>query len=220
MIESIVLMTDERTRKSFEAMSAEDAGNILKGLLRHAAGEEIDTSKWSDLALAVYPLIEGQVDRMTDLREKRSASGRSGGESKAEANRSKAEANCSKPVANCSKPVANEQQNVAPVPVPIPERETTLTGSKEKARFTPPTAEEVERYAAEKGLAIDAQRFVDFYTSKGWRVGSSPMKDWRAACRNWCARNAKDPPQKKSAPVFNFTQRQTDYDAMLMEVGL
>lgn len=213
MIESIVLMTDERTRRSFEAMNAEDAGNILKGLLRHAAGEEIDTSEWSDLALAVYPLIEGQVDRMTDLREKRSAAGRSGGESKAEANRTKA-------VANCSKPVANDQQTSTPVPVPIPERETSLTGSKEKARFVPPTVDDVEQYAAEKGLTVDAQRFVDFYASKGWRVGSSPMKDWRAALRNWCARNAKDPPRKQTAPVFNFTQRQTDYDSMLLEVGI
>lgn len=210
MIESIVLMTDERTRRSFEAMSAEDAGHILKGLLRHVAGEEIDTSDWSDLALAVYPLIEGQVDRMTDLREKRAAAGRSGGDSKASAIRSK-------PVANCSKPVANEQQTATPVPVPVP---IPVPDKKERARFVPPTVDEVALYAAEKGLAVDAQRFVDFYASKGWRVGSSPMKDWRAALRNWCARDEKSPLRKQGSPVFNFTQRQTDYDSMLKEVGL
>lgn len=52
-------------------------------------------------------------------------------------------------------------------------------------RFTPPTVEDVEAYCRERGNAVDAQRFVDFYASKGWRVGSSGMRDWRAAVRNW-----------------------------------
>lgn len=58
-------------------------------------------------------------------------------------------------------------------------------------RFSPPSAEEVAAYASEKGLAVDAGRFCDFYASKGWRVGSSPMRDWRAAARNWAARDRK-----------------------------
>lgn len=61
--------------------------------------------------------------------------------------------------------------------------------SKRLKRFSPPTADQVREYAAEKGYGIDAQRFVDFYASKGWRVGNSPMKDWQAAVRNWASRN-------------------------------
>lgn len=52
-------------------------------------------------------------------------------------------------------------------------------------RFTPPTVDEVAAYCRERGNGVDAQRFVDFYASKGWRVGSSGMRDWRAAVRNW-----------------------------------
>ena len=58
-------------------------------------------------------------------------------------------------------------------------------GIKPRKRFTPPTVEEVETYCQERGNSVDAQRFVDFYASKGWKVGSSGMKDWRAAIRNW-----------------------------------
>lgn len=58
-----------------------------------------------------------------------------------------------------------------------------------KARFAPPSPEDVEAYASEKGLDIDADRFCDFYASKGWKVGKSPMKDWRAAARNWARRD-------------------------------
>ena len=32
---------------------------------------------------------------------------------------------------------------------------------------------------------MNAQRFMDFYSANGWRMGRSPMKDWRAAVRSW-----------------------------------
>lgn len=60
---------------------------------------------------------------------------------------------------------------------------------KSNKRFTPPTVEEVEDYINEKGYNIDAHKFVDYYTANGWRVGKSPMKDWRAAVRNWSRNN-------------------------------
>lgn len=56
--------------------------------------------------------------------------------------------------------------------------------------FTPPAAAEVEAYCRERGNGVDPQRFVDFYASKGWKVGSAPMRDWRAAVRTWEKREA------------------------------
>ena len=54
-----------------------------------------------------------------------------------------------------------------------------------------PTVEEVAAYCRERGNSVDAQRFVDFYTSKGWRIGKEPMRDWRACVRTW-ERNGRD----------------------------
>lgn len=56
-------------------------------------------------------------------------------------------------------------------------------------RFDPPSVEEVESYCRERKNGIDAQRFVDFYASKGWKVGNNPMKDWKAAVRTWEGRD-------------------------------
>ena len=36
----------------------------------------------------------------------------------------------------------------------------------------------------ERQSPVDPQGFIDFYESKGWLVGKTPMKDWKAACRN------------------------------------
>lgn len=32
---------------------------------------------------------------------------------------------------------------------------------------------------------IEAQKFVNYYTSNGWKVGKNPMKSWGAAANNW-----------------------------------
>lgn len=68
-------------------------------------------------------------------------------------------------------------------------------------RFVPPTADDVAAYARDKSLTIDAQRFVDFYESKGWMVGKNKMKDWKAAVRGWCSRNNGQQTAQRSAKV-------------------
>ena len=45
--------------------------------------------------------------------------------------------------------------------------------------------EEVKEYCKERNNGINAETFIDFYESKGWKVGKTPMKDWKAAVRNW-----------------------------------
>nr|UWI02479.1 MAG: protein of unknown function DUF4373 [Bacteriophage sp.] len=74
---------------------------------------------------------------------------------------------------------------------------------KEKSghRFSPPTIEEIRLYILEKGYSFDAERFFDFYESKGWFVGKNKMKDWKAAIRNW----AKGEKERRSAYSGNKT---------------
>ena len=76
--------------------------------------------------------------------------------------------------------------------------------SKTNKRFIQSTYEEVNIYCNERGNNVDAQAFVDFYTSNGWKVGNNPMKDWKAAVRTWEKHdNKKKPaqpaPQKKES---------------------
>jgi hypothetical protein len=52
-------------------------------------------------------------------------------------------------------------------------------------RFVKPTVEEISNYCNERGNKIDPQQFFDFYESKGWKIGKSPMKDWKSAIRTW-----------------------------------
>ena len=55
----------------------------------------------------------------------------------------------------------------------------------DRKRFTAPTIEDVKAYCKERGNRVDPERFIDYYTSNGWKVGKNPMKDWKAAVRTW-----------------------------------
>ena len=59
----------------------------------------------------------------------------------------------------------------------------------ETKKFKKPTLEEVQNYISNIGSNVDANRFIDFYTANGWKVGKNPMKDWKATLRGWDRRN-------------------------------
>lgn len=69
----------------------------------------------------------------------------------------------------------------------------------------PPTQEEVECYVSEKGYKVDAGRFIDFYSSKGWMIGKNKMKDWRAAVSMW---NRKEQQNYEDNRTINRASRE------------
>jgi hypothetical protein len=79
-----------------------------------------------------------------------------------------------------------------PALLALPEQPTKEKGR----RFTPPSLDEVRSYCAERRNNIDPQGFLDFYAAKGWLIGKTPMKDWRAAVRTWEKRNMENTPQE------------------------
>lgn len=56
---------------------------------------------------------------------------------------------------------------------------------KEKNIFIKPTIAEIKDYCLERKNSVDAEKFFDFYESKGWLIGKNPMKDWKASIRTW-----------------------------------
>lgn len=81
---------------------------------------------------------------------------------------------------------------------------------KSVARFRAPTHDEISSYCSKKGIRIDVDRFIDYYTANGWKVGRNPMKDWKATVRNWSR-------QDKGKPTFTAEEMETadvDLDAM------
>lgn len=79
----------------------------------------------------------------------------------------------------CNDPCTEDKNNKN-----IKDNREGKSGKSEK-RFSLPSIEEVDSYIREKGYTVDAERFVNFYESKGWYVGKNKMKNWRAAVATW-----------------------------------
>lgn len=75
-------------------------------------------------------------------------------------------------------------------------------------RFVKPTLEEVKEYCSNRKNNIDAQQFIDFYESKGWKVGNQSMKDWKACVRTWEQRNKVENKSTKVAVASKYQREE------------
>jgi len=106
----------------------------------------------------------------------------------------------------------NELTNNQPT---INQQSTTNKNVKnEKNIFKHPTIEEVQNYCLERNNNVDAKRWFDFYVSKGWLVGKSKMKDWKASVRTWEKETNVSPKQ----PNFKSND-QIFYENVMKQLG-
>lgn len=64
---------------------------------------------------------------------------------------------------------------------------------KKSSHFVPPSLEEVKAYCDERKNGINAESFIDFYSSKNWMIGKNKMSDWKACVRTWEKRKKESP---------------------------
>jgi hypothetical protein len=61
-----------------------------------------------------------------------------------------------------------------------------INNNTKSKNFVKPTIDEIQVYCKARRNNVDAQKFLDYYESKGWVVGkNSKMKSWKAAIRTW-----------------------------------
>ena len=119
---------------------------------------------------------------------------------------------CNQLISDDSKCLRNPiQSNIESNPI----RNTNTVPQK---RYTPPTIEEVADYCRERGNGIDAEYFVKYYESQGWKKNNGqPVKDWKAAVITWEKHNKErraNAPPAKTVPAQQYSQREyEDEDA-------
>ena len=155
--------------EAIKQLKKADQAAVLMAICAYALDEEMPGL--TGTPAAIFALIKPTLDTS----RRKAASGKAGGESKQTA--SKTEANRKQTAREKEK----EKEKEGEIEI---EKEYECT-PQSPSRFTPPTLDEVKLYCMERGNNVDAQRFVDFYASKGWMVGKTKMKDWKAAVRTW-----------------------------------
>lgn len=80
-------------------------------------------------------------------------------------------------------------------------------------KFSIPSPSEVQAYCDERNNGITGEEFCDYYESNGWKVNKTPMKDWKAAVRNWerirasKRKTATSAPKQSTAPKEDYITR-------------
>ena len=71
------------------------------------------------------------------------------------------------------------------------EKNIIINNNISKDKFKKPTIDDIKSYCMERNNNVDANKFYDFYESKGWMIGKNKMKDWKACVRTWEQKNIK-----------------------------
>ena len=209
-------------------MTEEEKAAILTGLFKEATGDP--DYHIPPTVRGVFDFFLAQIEKndekWAESRQRRREAGKKGGEAKANntkqpeampSNAKQSQATLGNAKHNVNVNV-NENVNVSSIE-DIKKRDAKASQKKaptksSPARFIPPSVEDVRAYCLERNNRVDAEGFVSFYESNGWRVGKNPMKDWKAAVRTWEKRtnelhaNALSTVQPKKSDDF------VDLDAM------
>ena len=232
MKNSFVLYT--KYRKQVSMLDDAQAGTLLKAILAHECREELpEMDGVTEMLFSIIAeQLEFDADKYEESCQRSVANGKKGGRPKKAGENAETQESQKKGLGfseNPKKPLGfSENPEKANGYFENPEKHDTDTDTdtdtdktlKESRanlkRFAAPSIDEVREYCKERGNKVDAETFIDFYASKGWKVGSQPMKDWRAAVRTWEKRDSKPRPQTsppgKVREYNRFEQRTYDYD--------
>lgn len=88
---------------------------------------------------------------------------------------------------------------------------------KSNKNIIPPEMEWVEKYCEERKNEIDVEKFMNYYTSNGWQIGKTKMKDWQAAIRTWEKNREVKPTETKKQLEQPVKQEEESRFAPLTE---
>lgn len=161
-----------------KTLKNEQLGKLLRAIFDYTINGEITQD--SEI-IVPFMFIKNQLDmdlkKWQDIKRKRSEAGK-----KHTGNQYTNDDKWNKMEQNGTNGTVNVNENV----------NVNVINKKENIKrksFIKPTLQEVEEYCKERNNNIDPQQFIDFYESKGWKVGNQSMKDWKACVRTWEKRN-------------------------------
>lgn len=192
----------------------EMAGEYAKAILMYAIyGEEADIENPAIKAMLVpvKKKIDEDSEAYQETIRQRSEAGKKGMSKRWNIT------NDNKVITNDNDVITNDntvKQDVTNITVSDTVSVSVSDKDKKKSTEKHPSVEDVRAYCEERHNNVDPETFVDFYSSKGWKVGNQPMKDWKACVRTW---EKRDGPVKTK--VHNFNERKIDYSELQNMVG-
>lgn len=198
MRKSFVLYTESLNVLDF--LTDEQSGKLFKAIRNYVKNGSLPEDQMIRIA---FSNIKDYLDKDGKIYEQRCKRGRENGKF---GGRPRKEKETDKTNIGLQKPKETQQTNIRYVSESESDSDSVSDSvsdvciadkpqKKRASRFTPPTVEEVRKYCEERKNGVDPERFVNFYESKGWKVGKNSMKDWKASVRTWERKNSENGPR-------------------------
>ena len=199
----------------FEGMTDEQAGQLFKAICSYQSGN--DSRPQDPLLGAIYDMMRNQFieddKKYQETCLKNAENGRKGGRPKKQTESEKSEGFLEEPreterfLKKAKKADKDKDKDK--------DKDINIKVAS-APRFVKPSVDEVRDYCKERGNNVNPESFVDFYESKGWKVGSNPMKDWKACVRTWEQRHKSELRPVRNS--FNNFQQNTYTSAEMSEL--
>lgn len=197
--------------------SPQEQLDFIKGILNYGLRDIVADSDHTLPARLGYNICKGSVD----TNQKKRDGGALGGAPKGNTNAKKVESN--QPMVETKQPMVKSKQPTINVNVndndnvKVNDNVRVVADAPTRTRFIKPSLQEVAAYAASMHYTgFNADRFLAYYESNGWKVGRNPMKDWKAAVRNWHAKDKAEaapkmqPTYDELHPIGDFSNEYTN----------
>lgn len=202
MKDSFILYTS--FYEPLKTLTNEQLGRLFRAIFEFNLNDKEDVDV--DIQIA-FAFIKNQLlidsEKYEDVKKRKAEAGRIGMQSRWNKKKSITEDNKNNNVINVITDVTKITDNDN-----VNDNDNVIKEKKIKKRkvFQKPTIEEIQQYCTDRKNNVDAERFYDFYESKGWKVGKEPMKDWKACVRTW---------EKNSTPVQRNEKSKKSYQSYL-----
>ena len=181
-VKGILLRTEHLN--GMKRLRPEQLGALVLALFADAG--EGDMPELDEVTRVVFELVVPSVRRANDAYARRceanAENGRRGGRPR-KLPENRQEARKATAFSEESRNPDEREKELIPSPPSPPGEQVRKSG---RGRFVPPEPEDVRAYCLERGNGLSAERFCDYYAAQGWRLSNGrPLKDWKAAVRNW-----------------------------------
>ena len=189
-------------------LSAEQIGNAMIGICEQAFENETQYEPKNEAERSFYNMLfSWKNESISALKQKKLAGKKGGLVTQARHKLSDESTACLSASSTPNKQTETDTES---------ETETETEKVKEKIvkkessvkRFVKPTLSEVKEYCESRHNGLDAEAFIAYYESVGWKVNTKPMRDWKAAVITWEKRR-----QQSGGKVYgkDYNKRDADF---------
>lgn len=181
-------------KSTIDLLTDEQAGKLIKAVFSYVNGRV--EPNFTDGAITIaFSILKTQLERdlvkYKTIVERNQTNGLKGGRPK---NNPNEKDKPKKPNGLLSNPKEPKKADSDSVSDSVSDNDSDIIKkNSNKKVFVPPTLDEVKNYCTERNNNVNAEKWMNFYESKGWMVGKNKMKDWKAAVRTWEDKKEEEP---------------------------